>query len=309
MIKKLVSVVIVSKDRKKDLIECIESYLTSSYKPLEIIVVDNASKQPLAIWLPKKYPRVSLITNNNNVGAAQGRNIGLSRAKGEYILFTDDDAHADKEMVEHLVSIFKKKPKAGIVQPLVYDKDRRDILQGAGHDINLITGRIWASGVKEKDVGQYDGLREVPMCGCVWMVKSKVFDTIGAYDSEYFIPYEDSDFSFRARKAGYKLYCYSQAKTWHLGKKTTFVNPLIEWLGITSSERAFRISRNKLIFISKHASLKNFLIFMMVFFPFYTILHSLIILITGRLDILNSYLKGVISGLKYSVSTKLGISK
>lgn len=300
--QKLVSVVIVSKDRKKDLVECIDSYLKSSYKSLEIIVVDNASVPSLDSWLPKKYPTVKLITSKTNLGAAEGRNRGLEASLGSYIVFTDDDAYADKDMVRYLVEAFKMKKEAGIIQPLVYDKQKPTMLQGAGHDIDLTTGRINASGVKEEDVGQYEGLREVPMCGCVWMVKREVFNNIGNYDKAYFIPYEDSDFSIRAKKVGYKLYCYSKAKTWHQGPKKTFIHPLIEWLGITSQERAYRIARNKMIFMRKHSPFPNNLIFFFILLPIYLLSHTVIIIIAGRLDILAKYWKGVLTGILYSLT-------
>lgn len=300
MKNRLVSVVIVSKDRKKDLIECIDSFLKSSYKPLEIVVVDNGSNYPMVGWLPKKYPAVKLITSNKNLGAAGGRNLGLSNTRGEYILFSDDDAYADNNMIKYLVQIFNNKHGTGIVQPLVYDKDRPEVLQGAGHDIDLTTGIIKAWGVKEVDIGQYKGLREVPMCGCVWMVRREVFEKVGDYDEDYFIPYEDSDFSLRARQAGYKLYCYSKAKAYHRGVKITFVSPLLEWLGITGFERAYRIARNKIIFMSKHSKFPKNLLFFCLLLPVYLISHSLIILSTLRFDIFTRYWKGVVSGLSYT---------
>lgn len=295
----LVSVVIVTKDRRKDLLECIQSYLRSSYKRLEIIVIDNASREPLISWLPKKYPLVKLIASKTNLGAAEGRNKGLSYAKGKYVLFTDDDAYAEVDMVKYLVEAFKLKQQAGIVQPLVYDKQQKDMLQGAGHDIDLLTGRIKAWGVREKDWGQYEGLREVPMCGCVWMVKREVFRKIGNYDPDYFIPYEDSDFSIRARKAGFKLYCYSKAKTWHQGIKVTHVHPYLEWLGITSKQRAYRIVRNKMIFMRKYSPFPANLLFFFILLPAYVLLHSLIIIVSRNLDALVSYWQGFLSGIWY----------
>ena len=238
------------------------------------------------------------------LGAAEGRNRGLEASLGEYVLFTDDDAYADKDMIHYLVEAFEKNEQsspagkdAGIIAPLLYDKQKKNMLQGAGHDIDLTTGRIKAWGVKELDRGQYEGLREVPMCGCVWMVKREVFNKIGNYDKEYFIPYEDSDFSFRARKAGFKIYYYSEAKTWHQGVKATYVHPWVEWLGITSPARAYRIARNKMIFMRKHSPFPQNLIFFFILLPAYTILHTLIILRSARFDILTKYWLGFLSGL------------
>lgn len=301
MRNKLVSVVIVTHNRKKDLLECVDSYFKSSYYPIEVIVVDNASNPPIATWLPKKYPSIKLITSDCNLGAAEGRNRGLAQAKGKYILFTDDDALADVNMVEYLVEAVRQKKDAGIIQPLVYDKQKKNMLQGAGHDIDLTTGRIKAWGVREIDRGQYEGLRKVPMCGCVWMVKREVFEKVGNFDAEYFIPYEDSDFCLRVSNAGFEIYCYSNAKAWHQGLKSTYVHPWIEWLGITSKERAYRVARNKIIFMRKHSPFPNNLIFFFLLLPSYAAMHSLIVATTGRLDILTKYWLGLISGIFYAL--------
>lgn len=300
--KKLVSVVIVTRNRQKDLIECLDSYIKSSYRNIEIIVLDNASKLPVLSWLPKKYNKVEVIRTAENTGAAEGRNIGFSKSKGYYIVFTDDDAIADTLMIEKLISVFESYDKVGIVQPLIYEKNKKNLLQGAGHDINLTTGRISAWGVREKDTGQYNGIRKIPMVGCAWMVRRDVFEKVKGFDKDYFIPYEDSDFSFRVSKAGFKIYCYSDAKTWHRGHKETFIHPWIEWLGITSSERAYRIARNKMIFIRKHSSNNQKITFFFFLLPLYAIVHSLIIMAAARFDILYKYWLGVLSGLWYSLA-------
>ena len=144
---KLVSVIIVTKDRGNQLIECIDSFINNSYKPLEIIVVDNASNVPVEKMLKIKYKNIILVRNDENKGAAEGRNIGISAAKGKYLLFSDDDAVASVNMVSELVNVFKKYENVGIVQPLIYDKHNKKLFQGAGHDIDLLTGRIKPFGI------------------------------------------------------------------------------------------------------------------------------------------------------------------
>jgi GT2 family glycosyltransferase len=301
MKNELVTVVIVTRNRTIELEDCVSSCLKSSYKPLEIIIVDNGSEKPVKTWLPKKFPGLHILTCPDNLGAAEGRNVGLRVARGSYLLFCDDDATVDKDMITHLVGVFQSHKKAGIVQPLIYDMRDPSLLQGAGHDINLLTGRITAWGAGEKDTGQYDSLREIPFCGCIWMVPRKVMEKIGEYDSEYFIPYEDSDYSMRARKAGYTLYCEGSAKAWHLGKKSTYVNRLVEYIGITSPERGYRVARNKLIFLRKHAGIK-FVPFFFFILPIYALLHTIFIVLSRRFDILTLYWKGLLSGIYYSIA-------
>lgn len=302
----LVSVVIVTRNRKKELFECLQSIFDQSRKPDEIVVVDNSSTENIKKSLEKKFPGIKFFRSDINLGGAGGRNLGLLHTKGKYILFMDDDAVADKNMLSELLGAVGKDKKTGIIQPKIYEKERPDVIQGVGHGINLTSGRVYGIGVHEKDTGQYEKIMEIPMVGCTWMVKKEVFDNIGNYDEDIFIPYEDSDFSIRTRKAGYKIFYIPKAKVWHMGAKTTFVHPWLEWLGITSPERSYRVSRNKIIFMKKHASKSNFLIFMLIYEPVYAILHSAMILFTGRIDIFANYWKGLISGIDYSLlSTKL----
>ncbi len=296
-----VSVVVVTRNRIKDLSICLQSISNQSLKPHDVIVVDNGSKSDVKKSLKNKFPRVKFVRSDVNLGGAGGRNLGLFHTKGRFILFIDDDAFGDPDMIKNLTAEVVKDKKIGIVQPKIYEKERPNIIQGVGHGINLKTGRVYGIGVHEKDTGQYEKVLDIPMAGCTWMVRREVFEKIGGYDEDIFIPYEDSDFSFRAKKAGFKILFVPKAKVWHVGAKKTFVHPWLEWLGITSPERSFRVSRNKIIFMNKHAKKRNFMVFMFIYEPVYAALHTAIILGTGRIDVLLNYWKGIFSGIDYSI--------
>lgn len=303
--KKSISAIIVTINRKKDLIRCLRSLQASEYKKIEIIVVDNGSKQPVSSWLRKLFPKVKLIRSEINLGAAGGRNLGIKFAKSKYLLFMDDDAEADKAMIRELLKVLQKNSTVGIVHPKIYDMGKRDVLQGLGCEISLLTGRVSAIGIREKDTGQYNSIKEVSTVGCIWMVKRRVIEKIGGYDEEYFIPYEDLDFSFRARKAGFEILFVPKALAWHKGIKLTFINPLIDYIGIRTADRAYRIARNKIIFMRKFSPFPKNLFFFFLLMPIYMIVHSLIIIAAWRLDILYQYWLGVLSGLWYSLGYSL----
>lgn len=309
MRKNLVSVIVVTRNRKQDLIKCIGSLHHSDYHQVEMIVVDNDSSTPVSTWLKRKFPNVKVVRSNGNLGAAGGRNLGMKFAKGDTFLFMDDDSLADRTMVGELVKILNSRKDIGIVQPKIYDMERKNVLGGIGCDINLLTGRVSAIGIRQEDFGQYDKIRELQSVGCIWMVKRIVFEKIGGYDEEYFIPWEDTDFSFRAKKAGFRILFVSKALAWHKGLKNTFINPIIDYLGIRGEDRAYRISRNKIIFMRKNAPLLNFLIFISVINPIYLLVHSILISSTGRLDILIKYWMGFISGIWYAIKYENPILK
>lgn len=302
--KSRVSVVVVTRNRKEELKACMRSILGSENSPFEIIVVDSGSEIPVSTWLKKKFPKVKIIRSDENVGAAAGRNLGIKASGGDYIFFMDDDATIDKFTMGLLLKVFRENKKTGIVQPLVYDMQKRNYVQGAGHTINLLTGRARAWGLMEKDRGQYGFLREIPMTGGICLIKREVFRKIGLFDEDYFIPYEDSDLCIRATKAGYKVFCSGEAKSWHQGKKATAVDVKLEWMGIITPERAYRIARNKMIFMRKHAPLGNFLIFLFVVLPVYVLVQSAVIILSKRADVLINYWNGFLSGLAYMVAYK-----
>ncbi len=299
MKKKLVSVVIVTRDRKKKGLKAIVSIYEQRYSPLEVILVDNASLDNTAEIIKRKYPKTIIVTSQTNIGGAGGRNLGLSYAKGKFVFFMDDDAFADIHALSELVKVIREDPKVGIVQPKIYYADKKNIIQGVGHGINLLTGRVFGIGVGERDHGQYEEIMDIPMVGCTWLVKKSVFQKIGTYDEDFFIPYEDSDFSIRAKKAGFRICFVPRAHVWHSSHKDSDISPKLRWLGITTAERAYRVSRNKIIFMKKHAPLLNLLIFLFLFNPIYAVLHSAIIILSKRFDILVNYWWGLIAGLWY----------
>lgn len=301
MKKDLVSTVIVTRNRRSDLIRCIKSLKDSTYKQLEIIVVDNGSTKRVTSWAKRLFPEVNFVRSKQNLGAAGGRNFGKEFAKGNYLLFVDDDAQIDKEMISELISVLTGEKNVGIVQPKIYDMEKRNTLQGIGCDINLLTGRVSSVGIREEDKGQYDSIKDLQSVGCIWMVKRIVFEKIGGYDEEYFIPWEDTDFSFRARKAGLRILFEPKALAWHRGPKSTFVNPIIDFLGIRSEDRAYRIGRNKIIFMRKHAKFMNFIFFLLMVLPLNTFVHSLIITLSLRIDLLLEYWRGIFSGLTFAI--------
>lgn len=296
----LISIVIVTHQRTEELNRCIKSILNNSYKNIELIIVNNGG----TLIESDMLGNISIIHTKENLGAAEGRNVGYRATKGEYILFGDDDAHFDNEMLNELLKVFLTEDKAGIVQPIIYDIEEKDRIVAVGHGINLTTGRLYADSVGEKDHGMYKNIQEIPMGGCIWMVKKEVFDRVGEYDAEYFIPYEDSDFSLRARKAGYKVYLAPNAKAYHPLKKKTSIPDSILYIGITSPERAYRVMRNKMMFMRKHAPFRNLIFFLFALVPIYVIVHSVIIVKEKRFDILKKYFEGVMSGYKYLVLKK-----
>jgi glycosyltransferase involved in cell wall biosynthesis len=107
-----VSVIIPTFNRRNVLEGSINSVLTQTLKPIEIVIVDDCSTDGTSDWLAEAYPELTLITLPRNSGAAHARNIGMDTARGEFIAFLDSDDRWHSEHLEKSVSALMRAPNA-----------------------------------------------------------------------------------------------------------------------------------------------------------------------------------------------------
>jgi GT2 family glycosyltransferase len=173
----------------------------------EVIVVDNASKDNNYTLIDTSYAFVKLVRSDVNLGFAGGNNLGLKSAQGTYLLFLNNDTEVNPDFMLPMTGLFEKDHHVGAVSPKIRYYEQSDTLQYAGFSpMNPFTLRMHAIGFKEKDTGQYDLVRETPFAhGCAMMVKQEVIEKVGSMHEEYFLYYEEHDWSTRIRKAGYRI--------------------------------------------------------------------------------------------------------
>ena len=170
----------------------------------EVIVVDDCSTDGTAESVPP-MPGVVYLRNETNSGFIASCNHGAEKARGEYLVFLNNDTLVKPGWLTALLDTFSEEPLAGIVgSKLIYPDGR---LQEAG-------GIIWrdASGWKygkfdDAAKPQYNYLREVDYCSATaLMIPKALFHSVGGFDSRYAPAYyEDTDLSFKVRRAGYKI--------------------------------------------------------------------------------------------------------
>lgn len=284
----LVSVVIPTFNNKDSLLQCLKSLTVSSYKNIEIIVVDNGSTDGTSEAVKQYFPEVKLITLNENTGVTGGRNTGAKVAKGEFILFLDHDMVADKEMIKILVEIMQKNANIGISGPVIYYYDEPEKIWAAGTSINMLTGKISFNNVMSSD--EYFEVQVMP---AAIMVRRDVLRRVGLFDDTFFATYEDTDLCFRIRKAGYKVVCVPKAKSWHKLPSTE------ELQDLRLLNRAFFIARNRIIFMRKHAKAWQFAVFLTFFVPIYAIYYMFLALRRFQLKSIIKYWEGILAGLRY----------
>lgn len=283
-----ISVVIPTYNKRRELIDAVQSILKQSYNVTEIIVVDNASTDDTVFYLQKlasKNKKIKIVKNAKNTGVTGGRNTGIKHAKGDYILFFDHDMVADREMVKELVACWEMEKFAGIITPKIYFWDQKDTIWSAGTDVNLLTGQtIFYGG---KDTGQYDKVKEVAVAPAVLLVRKEVIKKIKGFDNIFFATYEDTDFCFRAKEVGFLTYYTPKAVAYHKIPYDTY------WSNQKLLERAYWVGRNRIIFMKRYA--QNFIIFLL-FLPVFLCYYALLSIKYKNFRSLFMYINGTING-------------
>lgn len=116
---KLISVIIPSYNVQEYICDCIDSILSENLENLEIIVVDDGSKDKTVDTVREKYPNVKLITQKNQ-GPSKARKVGLEESKGEYILFIDSDDYVEKNYVREMYEKIRKTNSDVVISPVKY---------------------------------------------------------------------------------------------------------------------------------------------------------------------------------------------
>lgn len=216
-------VVIPSWNLKDDLIACVKSLFDSSIiYQLRIVVVDNASTDGTVEALHQEFGRmVEVISCEENLGFAYAVNTGARfalQAGADFILILNNDTVVDTQMVERLAKSLNQDPDVGIVGPIVYYFEPADRVWWIGDRQLFGPPLTWK--VSPSRLGSTP-FRVSYVTGCAMLVKREVFESIGWFDEDYQMYFEDADFCQRARVAGFEILVVPQAKMWHKVSSST----------------------------------------------------------------------------------------
>jgi hypothetical protein len=301
----LISVVIVTKDRLKDTTECIQSVFSSKSVKIEVILVDNGSTDNTVQIIGKKFPNVHIISNNQNLGLAEGRNLGQRIAKGDFILFLDSDTLIESNMVYELALMLILDKRIAFSSPKMYSSFEPKRVWYAGAFFSLVSGKALNFGGLNIDNGQFDQILTTSHAPTSFLVRKDIANKLGGHDNIFMMSYADSDFCIRMWKAGFFGVYVPNAILYHKVHRFSQSDSLRS-MGMNKPLRAYYYARNKVIFMKRHSSKIGFVAFLLLFFPIYHIFYTQRILKNNDSHAyLSFYWKGVIDGIKYAFFSRL----
>jgi GT2 family glycosyltransferase len=271
---------------------------------VELILVDNCSTEDHGDSFKSEYEGLIYIRAESNLGFAGGNNLAIQRAKGDYLLFLNNDTEISENLVSVLTQELDANSSIGIISPLIVYYHNPDVIQYAGFtEMNYITCRNNEIGHLDKNLGQYDEVSvETSFChGAAMMCRASDIDAIGMMDENYFLYYEELDWCEKFKRAGKKIWFTGKTKIYH--KESISV-------GKESPTKTYFMTRNRILYIRKNTNLFTTIIFYLYSSLITIPKQILLYIVTGRPDLVKWAVKGFTWNLSNSSSSKnLGFRK
>jgi GT2 family glycosyltransferase len=231
------SIITVSLNIKEIITACLESVIKyTKGLSYEIIVVENGSTDgslERLKELAKKYPQITLINANENIGFGRANNLGVKKAKGEYLLFLNSDTYVFDNAVKESLENMKKISGCGVYSCKLLNPDR-SIQASGGHFPSLGNVLAWQFFIDDlpfigrlipsfhPQLASYDKNQQMDwVTGAYMITPKKVFDEAGGFDEKIFLYTEEMELCFRINRLGLKTIYQTSPAIVHIGGATS----------------------------------------------------------------------------------------
>lgn len=213
------SIVILNWNRCADTLECLAS-IQRLHIPCSTIVVDNGSTDGSLEAIRAAFPTIQIIEMGSNLGYAAGNNRGIKAALdqgADWIVLLNNDTVIAPQFLDALQEASLAHPRAGAFGAKIYYYDEPATLWYAGGEVDRRTLRCYHVGCGEADLDKrHEEIRQTGYaCGCAIALKTQALREIGLLDPCYFLLWEEIDWCWRLRKAGWECLFLPKAKVWH----------------------------------------------------------------------------------------------
>ena len=207
-----VSIIIVNYNGRTFLEKCLKSISDITYPNYEVIIVDNNSSDDSIEFVKKNFPSNIILKLDKNYGFAEPNNIGAKIAKGDFLLFLNNDTYVKPNFINELITEISKDTKIAICQSLLLKPD--GMIDSCGDYIDNL-GVAFSSKIIPTKVQEIFSAK-----GAVMMIRKNLFNEIGGFDEKFFATFEDIDLSWRTRIFGYRIILVPKSIVYHFGGKT-----------------------------------------------------------------------------------------
>ena len=284
----LVSFIILNWNGRRRLEKCLASIVKIKYPSIEIVVVNNGSTDDSSYFIEKYYPEITIIELKKNVGYARGKNIGVSKAKGKYILSLDNDTEVTPNFLLPLVEDLEKDKSVGIVQPQIRSMMDRNHLDSVCAFLTF-TGFLYYVGYMKSYKENYYSkpMFGYSIKGACFIISKSDYISLGGFDVSFFSYVEETDLCHRMWLFGKKVLYDPKSVIYHWGGGDT-------QMATKTEETIHRSFRNRF-----YSYLKNFsLIELIKILPVHIVaceLFVLLFLLKGQLGKATAVQLGTVS--------------
>ena len=200
----LISIVIVTWNRRDDLLETIQTIYAQPYRLFEIVVADNGSTDGTVEAVQSRFPAVQWVLLGRNLGVSGGRNAGVKAASGSIIFFLDSDASLPPETLGEVAKVFGARPEVGVIACRV--------LNANTGQIDPVGGKIFAE--RDEHIHERTFLSYAfSECGCAF--RTTVFNEVGGFWDALRFGREGEEMALRVWNAGHQVLYYPPAYVLH----------------------------------------------------------------------------------------------
>lgn len=217
---KTVGIVICNYNKHEYLMKCIDSILQSSVNYYDVYVVDNHSEDNSVAIVKQKYgDSLRVIQNRENLGGSGGFNTGIRevlRGNYQYLMCVDNDIVMEPDNIERLYNFMEINTDVGMAGSKICRMNEPNRLQEMGADINFNTCVVephFKNYIDNDDLPAVQYCDYVPACSL--LMRTEIVHEIGLMPEENFIYWDDMEWGYRVRLAGYKVVALREAKVYH----------------------------------------------------------------------------------------------
>ena len=247
-----ISIIIVNWNTKDLLLDCLSSvFKTVNGLSSEVWLVDNASIDGSVEAVKNGYPGVRIIQNSENLGFAAANNLAFARMKGRYALLLNTDTVLTNGAVKEIYDFMESNKEVGMAcgQLLNLDGSKQNSIANFPSLRSLLFNETLLRILLPKKFPSKRKAYPSPIeidsgIGACLMVRKKAMDEVGFFDEKYFFFFEETDWAYRMKRAGWKVYFVPKAKIYHAQGKSVG----------SRAEARIRFYRSRHIFFKKWRS-------------------------------------------------------